>query len=200
MMSEQTPTSSFLADALAEAAASALGRAVLPGRAKGTRYVGDSAWHSDSDLNIPSAGFVAYLEPVRRGRGALEVLPGTHTGMPEARTREPVALETKPGDIVVFDEHLIHGSHGGGHRTQWRVDFIAAPRTDREKDLVRRSFAQIFDPKWDGGYDFDRYRSFDDWWQRTHPEWSSRLAELGVIEMARAQEAVMRERRKSSSA
>jgi hypothetical protein len=55
MMSERTPTSSLLADALAEAAARALGRAVLPGRAKGTKYLGDSAWHSDSDLNIPSA-------------------------------------------------------------------------------------------------------------------------------------------------
>jgi hypothetical protein len=199
MMSERTPSSSFLADALAEAAANALGRAVLPGRAKGTNYLGDSAWHSDSDLNIPSAGFVAYLEPLRRGCGALEVLPGTHTRTSSTRTRESVALETQPGDIVAFDEHLIHGSNGGGNRRQWRVDFIAAPLTNREEDLVRRSFAQIFDLKWDGGYDVDRYPSFGDWWQRAHPEWSTRLDDLGVIDMARAHEAVMRERRNASS-
>jgi hypothetical protein len=199
MMSERTPSSSFLADALAKAAANALGRAVLPGRAKGTNYLGDSAWHSDSDLNIPSAGFVAYLEPLRRGCGALEVLPGTHTRTSSTRTRESVALETQPGDIVAFDEHLIHGSNGGGNRRQWRVDFIAAPLTNREEDLVRRSFAQIFDLKWDGGYDVDRYPSFGDWWQRAHPEWSTRLDDLGVIDMARAHEAVMRERRNASS-
>ena len=87
-------------------------------------------------------------------------------------------METQPGDIVAFDEHLIHGSHGGGHRRQWRVDFIADPRTNREEDLVRRSFAQIFDLKWDGGYDVDRYPSFGDWWQRTHPEWSTRASTI----------------------
>jgi hypothetical protein len=186
MMSERTPTSTFLADALAGAAASALGRAVLPGRAKGTMYVGESVWHSDSDLDIPSAGLLAYLEPLRRGRGAFEVIPGSHLRRPGARTRAPVALETQPGDIVVFDEHLTHGSRGGRTRRQWRVDFIADPRTDRERDLVRRSFAQIFDPAWDGGYDVDRYPSFGDWWQGTHPDWSARLDELGVIEMAKA--------------
>src|SRR5690349_16855164 len=119
MMSEHTPTSTLLADALAGAAARALGRPVLPGRAKGTTYFGDSGWHCDSELDIPSVAFVAYLEPLRRGHGALEVLPRSHLGKSDTRERESIALETQPGDIVVFDEHVIHGSRGGDVRRQW---------------------------------------------------------------------------------
>jgi hypothetical protein len=192
MMSERTPASVALADELANAAALAAGRAVLPGRAKGTTYVGESATHSDSDVNIPSIGFVAYLEPLQAGRGALNVVPGSHRGAPATKA---LALETQPGDIVAFDEHLSHGSSGGALRRQWRVDFIADPRTDSETELVRRSFEQIFDPKWDGGYDVDRYPSFGEWWRHRHPEWSSRLADLGVVEMANAYEAAVNERR-----
>jgi hypothetical protein len=183
MMTERTPASVLLADALAKAAAAALGRPVLPGRAKGTRYTGESALHVDSELDIPSLGCVAYLEPLRRGQGAFEV---------QLRGRpEPVALETQPGDIVVFDEHLDHGSRGGGVRRQWRVDYIADPRTDQETELVRRSFAQIFDVRWEAGYDVERFPSFGEWWRHDHPQWSTRLEELGVIDMARAWEAAM---------
>jgi hypothetical protein len=199
MMSEHTPVSVLLADALADAAASAFGRPVLPGRAKGTRYAGQSAWHSDSDLEIPSAGCVAYLEPLRRDRGAFEVQRASH--MPSQTSQpsppEPATLETQPGDIVVFDEHLVHGSRGGQLRRQWRVDFIADPRTARETELVQRSFAHIFDVKWDGRYDVDRYPSFGDWWQGCHPEWSARLDDLGILAMAREWEAAVRERRAS---
>jgi hypothetical protein len=190
MMTERTPHSVLLADALADAAASAFGRPVLPGRAKGTRYIGESALHSDSELDIPSLGCVAYLEPLRRGHGALVVRPHNQS--------EVVALETEPGDIIVFDEHLTHGSRGGDVRRQWRVDFIADPRTEHETDLVRRSFAQIFDVKWDAGYDVDRYPSFGAWWQRMHQEWSARLDDLGIIAMARDWEAAQRGRRAPS--
>jgi hypothetical protein len=194
-MSERTPVSVSLADALADTAATALRRDVVPGRAKGTIYEGESALHADSDLEIPSLGFVAYLEPLRPGQGALEVVPGSHCG---SRAGESIALETRPGDIVAFDEHLVHGSRGGAHRRQWRVDFIADPHTDHEAQLVRRSFEQLFDPHWDAGYDVDRYPSFGDWWRRTHRDWSSRLDALGVLEMARVYESAMRERRDSS--
>jgi hypothetical protein len=89
MMSERTPASVALADELANAAALAAGRAVLPGRAKGTPYVGESATHSDSDVNIPSIGFVAYLESLQAGRGALNVVPGSHRGAPATKAHAP---------------------------------------------------------------------------------------------------------------
>lgn len=193
MMSGPTPISTSLADALAESARRLLGRAVLPGRAKGTRYFGESDWHTDSDLDIPSIGFVAYFEPLRGGRGALEVRPGSHR-TDVGQEHAAFAVETEPGDVIAFDEHLAHGSVGGDQRRQWRVDFIADPENPREEALLRLSFAHIFDVSWDGGYDVDRYPSYGDSWQAAHRVWAKRLRDLGVIELAREQEAVMRER------
>src|SRR5690349_6889820 len=62
MMCERTPVSLELINVLAPEAARLLGRALLPGRAKGTRYFGASDWHVDSVLAIPSVSFVSYLE------------------------------------------------------------------------------------------------------------------------------------------
>ena len=106
----------------------------------------------------------------------------------------PVSIETEPGDVIVFDEHLMHGSVGGAHRRQWRVDFTADQQDDREELLLLTSFAHIFDVGWDGGYDVDRYPSYGDAWQKAHPQWARRLRDLGVIELARGHEAAMRSR------
>ena len=78
MMCELTPVSLALLDALSVLAVEFLGWRVLPGRAKGTRYFGSSRLHADSDVTIPSLGFVAYLEPVDATSGALRVLPRSH--------------------------------------------------------------------------------------------------------------------------
>src|SRR5215468_6125281 len=56
MMSERTPTSVALVDPCATIAAELLGRAVLPGRAKGTWYQSDTAWHRDSVHELASLG------------------------------------------------------------------------------------------------------------------------------------------------
>src|SRR5262245_55881688 len=71
MMCERTPVSLELASALASVAEELLQRRVLPGRAKGTRYFGDTSRHRDSDLDIASVGCIAYLDPVTVATGAL---------------------------------------------------------------------------------------------------------------------------------
>src|SRR4051794_15542329 len=60
MMSHRTPASLALLDALAIPAAQLLGGAVIPTRAKGTRYFGATPWHRDSESRVVSAGFAAY--------------------------------------------------------------------------------------------------------------------------------------------
>src|SRR6266481_2050299 len=45
MMSERTPVSLALLDALAEPAEQLIGRTVIPGRAKGQLYYGETGWH-----------------------------------------------------------------------------------------------------------------------------------------------------------
>jgi hypothetical protein len=197
MMSRRTPTSVALADACSVPAARLIGRAVLPGRAKGTWYLGGSEWHRDSDLNIPSLAFVAYLEPLRRGHGAFAVRANENSAAP--RVDSTVTFETEPGDVIIFDEHTTHGSVGGTYRRQWRSDFIADPESDDEVGLLRRSFEHIFAVDWDGGYDADRYPSYGDFWQATHRQWAKRLEDLGVIDLAEKQAAVMRRSRSNGS-
>ena len=99
-------------------------------------YVGDTGWHSDGwhdhGLFVKMA---FYLDPVARETGCLRVIPGSHWvgGGPRIealrRVNEPerhfgvagrdvpcVALESLPGDVVVFNHNLQHAAFGGGDR------------------------------------------------------------------------------------
>jgi len=100
----------------------------------GNYYVGDTSWHSDGFHNIGKYIKIAlYLDEVKRDTGCLRVIPGTHR--PDltnwearqaanaqelwgiAQSEVPcVALETKPGDIAVFNHNIMHASFGGSHR------------------------------------------------------------------------------------
>lgn len=110
----------------------------------GNYYVGNTNWHSDS-------GFVSrrlhlkiafYLDPVAKDSGCLRVIPGSHrVGDPFAekiqqdiwKCRENwgvdgpnvpcVPLETKPGDIVLFNHDLKHASfHGATNRRMFTIN------------------------------------------------------------------------------
>ena len=193
MTCERTPLSLALLDALAEPAAELLGRAVLPVRAKGTRYFGASGWHRDSDLDIPSIGFVAYLEVVGAESGALRVRPGSHVG--KVSVDDAYIVATEPGDIVAFDEHLIHGSVGGRDRRQWRVDFVIDPVGADEEAVVRGYFARIYAVGWDSGCDVDLFPSYGAHWRSAQRPWTTRLEALGVYDRADEQEDAMRRNR-----
>ena len=198
MMCERTPASLALLDRFAAPAARFLGRAVLPARAKGTWYHGDSSWHRDSERALPSIGFVAYLEPLGAQSGALRVLPGSHVDR-DAEVPDHISvgdrfgpgevIETEPGDVVVFDEHLVHGSAGGSQRRQWRVDFVADPRDRAEEARVHDYFAEIFpEEQRDPGYDAELYPSYGSHWQAMNRPWTGRLRDLGVYERAETHE------------
>jgi hypothetical protein len=207
MMCEHTPGSLSLLDTLAQTAAELLDRSVLPVRAKATRYAAGAGWHCDSDLDMPSVGFLAYLEPLRANTGALRVLPGSHRPafssavaqyLEERRgmgvepdftdfTSVPgLAVDTDPGDIIVFDEHIYHGSAGGSNRRQWRVDYIPDPIGEQEERVARRYLEQIFPPDWAIGYDAERYPSYGEHWIRSERPCATRLGELGVYARAAA--------------
>jgi hypothetical protein len=200
LMNERTPVSLELLDRFGAVAADLLGRAVLPVRAKCVVYFGDAGWHHDSDLDMASLAFAAYLEPLDAGNGALRVRPGSHR-RPEAADvidhgSEGVALPTEPGDVIVFDERLWHASFGGTDRRQWRVDFVVEPRTASEEAAVRAYFAGTYAPDWDGGYDVDRYPTYGPHWLASGRPAVERLRELGVYDLAAAEEAFARSRRR----
>jgi hypothetical protein len=187
MMCERTPVSLDLASALASVAEELFQRGVLPGRAKGTTYFGDTSWHRDSELNLASLGCIAYLDDLTAATGALQMQPRSHRNrgvdLPEAACAGGAAMESSPGDVIVFDEHLVHGSSGGRERRQWRVDFVVDPAAS-EVNAVREWFAlSLPDERRDVGYDASLYPSYGEYWRTRHSVWAARLGDLGVLDM-----------------
>ncbi len=104
----------------------------------GNFYVGDTIWHSDGygGRGGPRHIKIAfYLDPLTRDTGALRVIPGSHRlGEPYAELLErdtknsgtvwgipgsqvpAQALETVPGDVLVFNHDLKHSAWGGSKR------------------------------------------------------------------------------------
>ena len=207
MMSAETPVSLSFLDLLEPVAATLLGGPVLPTRAKGVLYRGDTAWHADSASAVASVGFAAYLEPLRAETGALRVLPGSHRGDfaealrtlgaagAPAQALPAHVVVTEPGDVIAFDEHLFHASAGGGARRQWRLDYLRDPVGVEAEDHARSYFRSIYPPDWDGGYDVERYPSYGPDWQSSRRPSVARLGGLGVYELATRQEARARSRR-----
>lgn len=111
----------------------------------GNVYSGDTPWHSDHFIGetYTSIKIAFYLDPLNADTGGLRVIPGSHhltdlyarsldaidfygTGMSEGLPESTfglegasvpaVAMETKPGDVLVFHHGLKHASFGGGTR------------------------------------------------------------------------------------
>lgn len=209
MMTAETPASLSLLDRLGAVAETLFERPVLPTRAKGTRYFGESPWHVDSSLPVASLGCLAYLEPTGPDSGALRVMPGSHHSTFNEALRDLRAacvrdsslpghvLATHPGDVILMNEHVLHAAFGGGVRRQWRVDYLGVPVGSEELTLAKSYFASLYDVEWDGGYDVDRYPSYGPDWRRSGRAAVAQLEALGVYEAASAHEAFIRSRRGS---
>ena len=99
-------------------------------------YVGDTGWHSDGWHDVGLYVKMAfYLDPVMRATPAACASSPAATGsgttgsatcgastIPEqnfgvsGREVPSVALESTPGDVVVFNHNLHHAAYGGGNR------------------------------------------------------------------------------------
>ena len=102
----------------------------------GNYYVGDTGWHSDGwHREIRHIKIAFYLDPLTRDTGCLRVIPGSHrigegyTESLQANLRQSgshwgvaggdipaMALETTPGDVLVFNHNTKHAAFGGGTR------------------------------------------------------------------------------------
>ncbi|MFO0728538.1 MAG: phytanoyl-CoA dioxygenase family protein [Myxococcota bacterium] len=180
-MGERTPRSLELLLWTTTLAADLLGRPCLPGRAKAVWYAGQTGWHADSDLAWPSLGFAGYLAPLSEHNGALQVIPGSHRGPSD---KAPVVLETRPGDLIVFHEHLQHRSQGGTGRLQWRSDAVAQPESEVERALVRTYFSRVFSGAWEEAYDAAAYPSYGERFRDAAGDAAAALEALGVFGMA----------------
>ena len=123
----------------------------------GNYYTGDTPWHSDGWRQEGQGRYVKvafYLDHLTRDTGCLRVIPGSHrAGEPFADTVQEhirkipdtwgvegaslpaVALETRPGNVAVFNHNLKHAAFGGSSRR--RMFTINCCQRYREADLPR---------------------------------------------------------------
>lgn len=111
----------------------------------GNFYVGDTRWHSDGyggRGGLKHIKIAFYLDPLTRDTGALRVIPGSHRIgdvfseqlQRDAAKSEDVwgisgnqvpalALETQPGDVLVFNHDIKHSAWGGStHRRMFTMN------------------------------------------------------------------------------
>jgi hypothetical protein len=120
----------------------------------GNYYTGDTGWHRDSLYQSNSYLKVAfYLDAVRRDTGCLRVIPGSHTdaGILQwnddrvrasegewgvaARDVPAFALESDPGDVLIFNHRTLHSSAGGSNqRRMFTMNLGRRARTSAEID------------------------------------------------------------------
>ena len=130
----------------------------------GNYYVGDTGWHSDGGWPRPIVYYkiAFYLDRLTRDSGAIRVIPGSHRygeGYAEAlqagvRESEEswgvsggqvpaVAVETAPGDVVVFHQGTKHSAWGGGDRRRMFTLNCTRRHTEAELPIMRREVANF---------------------------------------------------------
>ncbi len=121
----------------------------------GNFYSGDSGWHSDGGWPRPicHCKMAFYLDPLTANTGALRFIPGSHrygeayaemiqqwvatlreTYGIDGTVVPAVVMETLPGDVVIFNQGLKHGSWGGS--TQRRMFTINCSYRYKEGQMV----------------------------------------------------------------
>lgn len=123
----------------------------------GNYYSGDTNWHSDGFHTVGLyAKFHLYLDLLTRGTGCIRVIPGSHLGgawrtqVERARQSNEdlaipgkefpcAAVETEPGDIVVFNHNIFHASYGGGTaRRHFCLNVSSRAKTDAEIEELHK--------------------------------------------------------------
>jgi Phytanoyl-CoA dioxygenase (PhyH) len=130
----------------------------------GNYYIADSRWHADGHWGELFAVKVAfYLDPVRRDSGALRVVPGSQDpshfirrgkldmwggiesqfGVAPKDFPGNVALESDPGDVVIFNHDTYHSAWGGSKRRRmFTMNCTRRGTEERTFGMVRQYLAK----------------------------------------------------------
>lgn len=130
----------------------------------GNYYVGDTGWHSDGGWPRPIIYYkmALYLDPLNSETGAIRVIPGSHRygegyaeqvqemvreseekwGVDGARV-PAMALETQPGDVVVFNQGTKHSAWGGGTRRRMFTLNCTVRHTEEQLPLIRQEVSNF---------------------------------------------------------
>lgn len=134
----------------------------------GNFYVGDTNWHSDNFAqNYMNIKVAFYLDPVTRDTGCLRVIPGSHRQgdryadrLHEVVPRSAVnhteerwglhgsevpayAIESVPGDVLIFNQAIKHGSWGGSDRRRMFTINFSERYRDEHIDQLREEIAGL---------------------------------------------------------
>lgn len=207
--SERTPVSLALLQRFAPVVEDLVGVPLLPALTHYTLFFDMASWHTDTGHAIPSVKAVAYLEPLGEHNGALRVLPGSHrldervltdvlhgpSFRDEITAREAIqavpshVITSRPGDVIVFDEHLWHASVGGKNRRQWSTSYVLDPATPEEELAVRAYLASQFTPGVPLDYDPANYPYYGEPFRALSPSrWTVQLDRLGAFAAAAAEQ------------
>ena len=131
----------------------------------GNYYVGDTRWHSDTQWPEPIRFYkmAIYLDPMTKETGALRVIPGSHRfGEGYAETVHAhltgkkgcwgglhgsdvpaVAVETRPGDLVVVNHSTKHSAWSGGQKRRmftlvYTGHHTDGPSLDAFREIIRQ--------------------------------------------------------------
>ncbi len=138
----------------------------------GNYYTGDTRWHPDGNWGQLWATKTAfYLDEVRADSGCLRVIPGSHRpdqfirrdgiqprdsmemyGVPPKEFPGSLPLETRPGDVVIFNHDLYHASFGGSNRRRmFTMNCTRHARRPEDTELLRE-YVRVHSP---GGNNID---------------------------------------------
>ena len=124
----------------------------------GNFYVGETRWHSDGGRKPEDPIHIKiafYLDPLTGDTGALRVIPGSHHFGDEyadslsdqvrdsqefwglhGRDVPAAVLETRPGDLVMFNHNTKHAAFGGGiRRRMFTINLSQRYPENRLEDL-----------------------------------------------------------------
>ena len=168
-----------------------------------SRYVGDTQWHPDHDVDPTKdcygMKFAIYLDPIDAETGALRLVPGSHKNSlhknlrayMKGRELEQIpdfVCASQPGDTIAFDMRCWHASFGGSAgRRMGTLCYYKNPDTPEQEQTARERAEK--NRKYAAQQEFAPVQYDPDW--LANPEqsplrqrWINRLQELGFLDAA----------------
>ena len=106
-----------------------------------------------------------YLDPVTKDTGCVRIIPGSHRQAfhealrpPEAEGNDPMtmsfgvdgpdlpgfAIESQPGDVIVFNQLCWHSSWGGrAGRRMLALSMVSRPTTDEQVEYLKETYGNV---------------------------------------------------------
>ena len=145
-------------DKISEVVEDLLGEGFIFLVAEGHHRRRGTAWHHDQvgPEGMTQLKVDLFLDPVRADTGCLRMLPGSH--FPELRDRmerwygttglgdlvewpAAIAMESDPGDAVVFNTNVYHAAIGEDHdRRSINIDYIQKPSKPEHEEYLKEIF------------------------------------------------------------